>query len=116
MRVLILGSDTPLGMAFIEQQQTLQRHEMMPLSSSACRWKSERQAKKSIVRARCDVVLDARIEAAGDGGIKIQELDLKRCHWIAKACHRTETAYFYVSSARVFSGQLERPYTEEDHT
>ena len=105
MRVLLLGSDTPLGKTLIEQQQFLQRHEVVPLTQSACRWKSERPAKKAVVRAKCDAVLDVRIEAAGDGGIKIQELDLKRCHWIAKACHRTETAYFYVSSSRVFSGE-----------
>lgn len=84
------------------------------MSSSACRWKSERQAKKSIVRAKSDIVVDVRIEAAGDGGLQIQELDLQRCHWVAKACQRTNTAYLYVSSSRVFSGQLDRPYVEED--
>jgi dTDP-4-dehydrorhamnose reductase len=116
MRVLILGSDTPLGKALIELQALLGRHELLPLSSSACRWKSERQAKKSVVRAKCDIVLDVRIEAAGDGGFQIQELDLKRCHWVAKACQRTNTAYLYVSSSRVFSGRLDRPYDEEDAT
>lgn len=90
------------------------RHELVAMSRSACRWKSERQAKKSVVRAKCDLVLDVRIEAAGDGGVQIQELDLKRCHWVAKACQRTTTAYLYVSSSRVFSGQLDRPYDEED--
>ena len=114
MRVLILGSDTPLGKALVELQSFLGRHELLPLSSSACRWKSERQAKKSVVRAKCDIVLDVRIEAAGDGGFQIQELDLKRCHWVAKACQRTNTAYLYVSSSRVFSGRLDRPYDEED--
>ena len=116
MRVLILGSDTPLGKALVELQSLLGRHELLPLSSSACRWKSERQAKKSVVRANCDIVLDVRIEAAGDGGFQIQELDLRRCHWVAKACHRTNTAYLYVSSSRVFSGRLDRPYDEEDAT
>ena len=116
MRVLILGSDTPLGKALVELQSFLGRHELLPLSSAACRWKSERQAKKSVVRAKCDIVLDVRIEAAGDGGFQIQELDLKRCHWVAKACQRTNTAYLYVSSSRVFSGRLDRPYDEEDAT
>ena len=116
MRVLILGSDTPLGKALVELQSLLGRHELLPLSSSACRWKSERQAKKSVVRANCDIVLDVRIEAAGDGGFQIQELDLRRCHWVAKACQRTNTAYLYVSSSRVFSGRLDRPYDEEDAT
>lgn len=114
MRVLILGADTPLGKAVVELQGLLGRHELLPMGSSACRWKSERQAKKSVVRAKCDIVLDVRIEAAGDGGFQIQELDLKRCHWVAKACQRTNTAYLYVSSSRVFSGRLDRPYDEED--
>lgn len=114
MRVLILGSDTPLGIALLHRQAVVGRHEIIPMSSSACRWKSERQAKKSVVRAKSDVVVDVRIEAAGDGGAQIQELDLKRCHWVAKACQRTDTAYLYVSSSRVFSGKLERPYTEDD--
>ena len=114
MRVLLLGSDTPLGKAVVEQQELLQRHELIQLSSPACRWKSERQAKKAVVRAKCDIVLDIRIEAAGDGGIQIQELDIKRCHWVAKACQRSGCAYLYVSSSRVFSGRLDRPYVEDD--
>ena len=92
----------------------LGRHEIVPMSRSACRWKSERQAKKSVVRADSDIVVDLRIEAAGDGGLQIQEMDLQRCHWVAKGCQRTDMAYLFVSSARVFSGQLDRPYNEED--
>ncbi len=114
MRVLILGSDTPLGMALLQRQALLGRHEMVPMSRAACRWKSERQAKKSIVRAKSDIVVDVRIEAAGDGGLQIQELDLQRCHWVAKGCQRTQSAYLYVSSSRVFSGQFDRPYVELD--
>ncbi|MFT4613803.1 MAG: dTDP-4-dehydrorhamnose reductase [Bacteroidia bacterium] len=114
MRVLILGSDTPLGSAVLERAAPLGRHEFVTLTSSACRWKSERQAKKVVVRAKCDVLVDARIEAAGDGGIQIQELDLKRCHWLAKSCRRTNAGYLLVSSSRVFSGRLDRPYHEED--
>lgn len=114
MRVLILGSDTPLGQALEELQAHLGRHELVSMSCSACRWKSERQAKKSVARAKCDAVVDLRIESAGDSGEQIQDLDLKRCHWVAKACQRAGTIYLYVSSSRVFSGQLDRAYTEED--
>ena len=114
MRVLVLGADSPLGQALLETQELLGRHELVPLSRAACRWKSERQAKKSVVRAKCELVLDVRIEAASDGGEQIQELDLKRCHWVAKACQRSQTTYLFVSSSRIFSGQLDRPYAEDD--
>jgi len=114
VKVLVLGTDSPLGQALAEYLQKLARHDCVLMSRSACRWKSERQAKKVVARAKCDIVVDVRIEAAGDGGDPIQELDLKRCHWVAKACQRSKTSYLYISSSRVFSGQLERPYTEED--
>lgn len=114
MRVLVLGSDTPLGMALVAQVELYGRHELILMGSSACRWKSERQAKKSVVRAKSDLCVDLRIEAAGYGGVQIQDTDLKRTHWVAKACQRTETAYLYVSSSRVFSGQLDRAYVETD--
>ena len=114
MRVLLLGFDTPLGAAIVARQTTLGRHEFITMSRSACRWKSERQAKKSVVRAKSDIVVDVRIEAAGDSGTQIQQQDLKRCHWVAKACQRSGTAYLFVSSSRVFSGQLDRSYVEAD--
>ena len=116
MRVLILGSDTPLGSAVLERGIPQGRHEFIPLTRSACRWKSERQAKKSVVRSKCDALVDARIEAAGDGGVQIQDSDLKRCHWVAKSCQRTGAAYVHISSSRVFSGRLDRPYQEDDPT
>jgi dTDP-4-dehydrorhamnose reductase len=94
--------------------ERLGRHQVAQLTRAACRWKSERQAKKAVVRAKCDIVVDLRISAAADGEDPLQELDLKRCHWIAKACQRSQMIYLYVSSSRVFSGQLDRPYTEED--
>ena len=114
MRVLLLGSDTPLGRALTEYLERLARHDVVAMSRAACRWKSERQAKKGVSRAKCEAVVDMRIEAAGDGGEPIQEIDLKRCHWVAKACQRNTIPYLYVSSSRVFSGQLDRPYSEED--
>ncbi len=114
MRVLILGTDTPLGRALTECLQQLGRHELVTMSRSACRWKSERQAKKEVRRAACDILVDLRIEAAVDGSQQLHEPDLKRCHWIAKACQRNGIAYLYVSSVRVFSGELDRPYTEDD--
>jgi dTDP-4-dehydrorhamnose reductase len=84
------------------------------MTRSACRWKSERQAKKAVVRAKCDTVVDLRVSAAVDAGDPLKEADLKRCRWVAKACQRGTILYLYASTARVFSGQLARPYTEED--
>ena len=115
MRVLILGSDTPLGSALVEYVECLGRHELVVMSRSACRWKSERQAKKAVVRTKCEVLVDFRLEASSDSGEQIQELDLKRCHWVAKACQRAGISYLYLSSSRVFSGQLGRPYAEQDY-
>lgn len=115
MRVLILGSDTPLGQSLVALLAHLGRHEVVLLGRAACRWKSERQAKKAVVRAKCELVLDTRIAAAADGVDPLQELDLKRCHWVAKACQRSGIIYLFTSNSRVFSGQLDRPYTEEDY-
>ncbi|MEM1153916.1 MAG: sugar nucleotide-binding protein [Pseudomonadota bacterium] len=114
MRVLILGSDTPLGQSLVKLMTPLARHELVPLTRANCRWKSERQAKKAIVRAKSDTLVDLRIAAAAEGIDQLQEADLQRCHWVAKACQRGQVTYLYVSSSRVFSGQLDRPYTEED--
>ncbi len=114
MRVLILGNDTPLGQALVKRLVALARHEPVTLSRSACRWKSERHAKKTVRRADSDIVVDIRIDAAADGSEQIHDLDLKRCRWVAKACHRNKLPYLYLSSSRVFSGELGRPYTEQD--
>ncbi len=114
MRILILGSDTPLGKALIGFLEGLGRHESVPLSRSACRWKIERQAKKAVRRANCEIVVDLRVDAAADGSEPIHEIDLRRCHWVARFCQRNDIAYFYLSSSRVFSGELGRPYREVD--
>jgi dTDP-4-dehydrorhamnose reductase len=115
VRVLILGSDSALGHALSRQLKRTGRHDCVFMTRAACRWKSERQAKKAVVRAKCDSVVDLRVAGQADDGNQLQELDLKRCHWVAKACQRSGSTYLYVSSARVFSGQLDRPYTEEDY-
>jgi dTDP-4-dehydrorhamnose reductase len=115
VRALILGSDTPLGHTLVQRLEQLGRHQPVVLSRAASRWKSERQAKKAVARAKCDIVVDLRISAAADGLDQLQEPDLKRCHWVAKACQRGGIIYLLTSSSRVFSGQLDRPYTEEDY-
>lgn len=114
MRVLIIGSDTPVGRALQTFLLRRGRH-VEALVLADCRWKSERQTKKALVRAACEFVVDTRIEAAADGGEEIHDLDLDRTRWIARSCQKNKIAHVYLSSARVFSGNLERLYSEEDY-
>lgn len=114
MRVLILGSDSPLGRSLTELLVELGRHEVVCMTRSASRWKSERHAKKAVRRAQADAVVDIRVEAVADGGQEIVDLDLKRCRWVAKACQRDKASLLFISSARLFSGELDRLYEEQD--
>ncbi len=84
------------------------------MTRAASRWKNERHAKKAVRRAQADAVVDIRVEAVADGGQEIVELDLKRCLWVAKSCQRDKARLLFVSSARVFSGRLDRLYSEQD--
>lgn len=114
MRVLLIGVDACLGIALQGQVLRWGRHELETITLAASRWKSERQAKKAVRRARPDMIIDLRVIASADSGEPVHELDLQRCHWLAKACQRSEIDYFYVSSSRVFSGLRDRPYREID--
>ncbi len=114
MRVLLIGADTAVGLALQSFIVRWGRHEVVPLSTSACRWKSERQAKKAARRASCEVIIDTRVVSALDAREELHELDVERCHWLAKACQRSDIRYLYLSSARVYSGSHDRPYTEFD--
>lgn len=89
--------------------------EVVGLSWADCRWKSERQAKKALVRAKCDYVVETRIQAATDSGVRIHDLDLQRVIWASRFCQRQGSCYLYLSSSHVFSGQLDRQYTEDDY-
>ncbi len=115
MRILLLGSDGPLGQALQDQLLQTGRHEVITLSRAACRWKSERQAKRDFRRAGCDLLLDTRLVTSLDGGEVIAEIDGERCHWLAKACQRDGRIYCYLSSYRLFSGDIDRLYSEEDY-
>jgi dTDP-4-dehydrorhamnose reductase len=92
----------------------LGRHDLHALPLVSCRWKSERQVKKAVIRAKCDIVVDTRLQATADRGGELRDIDLLRCHWLAKACQRNGVSYLYISSARIFSGELDRPYTVDD--
>ncbi len=114
MRVLLLGSDTPLGLALLGFLEETGRHDTVTLTRAACRWRSERQAKKAVQRAKADILVDARIQSHLDAGHDLHAADVEACHWLAKACQRQALICFYISSWRLFSGRLDRLYSEKD--
>ncbi len=114
MKALLIGSDTPVGQAlcsFFELRGT----EYTALSKSECRWKSERQAKKALRRSDAGFTVDARIQAAADGGIRIHEADIERCMWVARASQALRTPLLLLSCASIFEGNESRAYREEDY-
>ncbi|MEE4192335.1 MAG: sugar nucleotide-binding protein [Halieaceae bacterium] len=114
MKVLLIGSDTPVGQAlcnFFDLRGT----EYTPLSKSECRWKSERQAKKALRRSEAGLAVDARIQAAADGGIRIHEADIERCMWLARASQALRIPMLLLSCASIFEGKESRAYREEDY-
>lgn len=114
MRVLLIGADTPLGLALEEHLGRWGRHELDSVSFSASRWKSERHAKKAIRRARPEIIVDMRLQGAADSGERLNEQDVERCHWLAKACQRNDCRYLLVSTPRVFVGLQDRAYNDSD--
>lgn len=115
LRILLTGSDSPLGLVLHEFLLQVGRHEVIPLTRATCRWKSERQAKKAVQRAKVDAMVDLRVLTALDSAEEITDLEVDRCDWLAKACQRNGVAYLHLSSSRLFSGRLDRLYSEDDY-
>lgn len=113
MRVLIIGSDTPVGQSLADILARRGR-EVVGLPRADCRWKSERQAKKSLRRSACDIAVDTRIQSAADGGIQVHDIDVDRCTWLARASQVLKLPYLHLSCARVFTGLGDRAYREDD--
>ena len=114
MRVLIVGSDTPVGLAlaeYLEQRET----EYLGLPRADCRWRNERQAKKTLRRGDCDLTVDTRMQAAADGGIRIHDADIDRSLWLARASQTLKIPLMLLSGALVFSGSETREYREDDY-
>jgi len=80
----------------------------------ATRWRRERQVKKLVRRQSVDLILDARLVTQIDGVDPVGQRDVERTQWLAGLAARDQIAYFFLSSARVFSGTLTRPYRETD--
>ncbi|MFT7288059.1 MAG: dTDP-4-dehydrorhamnose reductase [Halieaceae bacterium] len=114
MDVLLVGADNPVGVALQGAFTQWGRHQSIPTSTAASRWKSERQAKKAARRGKPQVVVDLRLAwqiAAGEIPLPV---DIERSHWLAKACERSGMCYIMLSSDRVFSGKLSRSLRTSD--
>lgn len=114
MKVLLIGSDTPTGQALCEYMDA-RGSDYSALTKSECRWKSERQAKKSLRRAECDFAVDLRLQAAADGGIRVHDVDIQRCIWLARASQTLKLPLMLLSCARIFEGTDSRGYREEEY-
>jgi dTDP-4-dehydrorhamnose reductase len=113
LRILVIGSDTPLGDALVRILSRRER-DFVALPRSECRWKGERQAKKTLRRSACDIAVDTRIQSAADGGIRVREKDILRSRWLSRASQTMKLPFMHLSCARVFSGNAGRPYRETD--
>jgi dTDP-4-dehydrorhamnose reductase len=114
VRILVLGLDAPLGFSLRAFAAPLMRHEIIGVDMDATRWRRERQVKKLVRRESVDLILDARLATQIDGVDPVGQRDVERTQWLAGLAARDQIAYFFLSSARVFSGTLTRPYRETD--
>ena len=114
MDVLLVGSDSPVGVALQGAFVQWGRHRALPLTAAASRWRSERQAKKVARKGEPDAVVDLRIANTISAGEKLTDVDLERSHWLAKACERSGMRYVLLSSDRAFSGRTSRALRESD--
>ena len=114
MRILVLGLDAPLGFSLRAFAAPLMRHEIIGVDMDATRWRRERQVKKFVRRQSVDLILDARLVTQIDGVDPVGQRDVERTQWLAGLAAKDQIAYFFLSSARVFSGTLTRPYRETD--
>ena len=114
MRVLVLGLDAPLGFSLRAFAAPLMRHEIIGVDMDTTRWRRERQVKKFVRRQSVDLILDARLVTQIDGVDPVGQRDVERTQWLAGLAAKDQIAYFFLSSARVFSGTLTRPYRETD--
>ena len=114
MRIFVLGLDSPLGYSLRSFAAPLMRHEIVGVDMDATRWRRERQVKKLIRRQPIDLILDARLVTQIDGVDPVGQPDIERTRWLAELAARDRVDYLFLSSARVFSGKLTRPYRETD--
>jgi dTDP-4-dehydrorhamnose reductase len=112
--VLIVGSDTPVGVALQGAFAQWGRHRALPVTLAASRWRSERQAKKTARKDKPGAVVDLRMASLIAAGEVPAALDIDRSHWLAKACERSDIDYILLSSDQVFAGQSGRTLRDKD--
>ena len=105
MRILLLGSDTPIGYSLRAFMAPLQRHQLVLVPLEATRWKRERQVKKLLRLHSCDLVLDARVISLLEGIDRVGQPDIERTQWVANLCEKLAVQHFQISSAKVYSGR-----------
>ena len=114
MRILLLGADTPIGYSLRSFLAPLQRHELIQAPLESTRLNRSRQAKKLLKSADPGIILDARLISLIDRENDLQPEDLERTKWLGETSAKMGCRYFLLSSSRVFSGSLRRPYRESD--
>ena len=114
MDVLVIGADNPVGVVLQGAFVQWGRHQSLPLTTAASRWRSERQAKKAARKDRPDAVVDLRLAWQLAAGEPIQPIDLERSYWLAKACERSDIHYLFLSTDAVFESNAGRHFRETD--
>ncbi len=115
MKVLILGGDTPLGMALVRIFDQQHRHKYQTITIADSRFRSERVAKKTIKRLSPECLIDLRLDALLETRDNLSDSDIQRTRWFGKACLRNDIVYLFQSSAWVFSGAMQdAPWAESD--
>ena len=115
MKLLVLGGDTPLGVAVLRMLNHQQRHQVQALSLADSAFKRERAAKKVIKRLQPDALLDLRLDAILSNRDHLHDIDIERTRWFGKACARNDIIYLFQSCAWVFSGaEASAPWREVD--
>ncbi len=114
VHALILGADSVVGERLCAR--LIERGgEVKSLTLAECHWRSERQTKKVLRRMEAPHLIDARLLAMQERGLLPDDRYLERSRWIARTAHTFCASLLLVSSAEVFSGQLDRAYSEDDY-
>ena len=114
MRILLLGSDTPIGHSLRAFIPPLRRHELVCLPLEATRWTRYRHTKKTLKTLEPDLVLDARLIGLLDRIDALDDADIRCSEWLGGSAAGLGCHYLLLSSSLVFSGTLDRAYREGD--